>query len=51
MLVFNLITKLELAKNLGVEIFEHFILIFTAKIIACTPLTLNPLAVLTTGQT
>lgn len=51
MLVFKLITRLELTKNFGVEIFEHFILIFIAKIISCKPLTLNPFTLLTAGQT
>lgn len=41
MLVFKLKTRLELKKNLGVEMFEHFILIFITKITACKPLTLN----------
>lgn len=51
MLVFKLIAKSELARNLGAEILEHFILVFIAKIISCKPLTLNPLTLLTAGQT
>jgi len=51
MLVLELITRLELTKNLGVEIFEQFVLIFIAKIVSCKPLTSNPFTLLTAGQT
>lgn len=47
MLLFKLKTRLELTKHLGVEMFEHFILIFIAKIIARKPLTLNLFTLLT----
>lgn len=45
--MFKLKTRLELTKYLGAEVFEHFILIFIAKIIGCKPLTLNLLTLLT----
>lgn len=51
MSMFKIKTRLELTKYLGVEVFEHFILIFIAKIIACKPLTLNLFTLLTAWQT